>query len=145
MHIEIYTDGGCEPNPGFGAWAAVIIRGGKITKISGVQENTTNNRMELIAALNALRALGEPARVTVYTDSKYLQQGMTRWLSQWMERDWVTVAGSPVKNADIWRELYFVSTRHQITWRWVRGHADNEWNNMANDLVEELLSEELSI
>lgn len=143
--VDIYTDGGCEPNPGFGAWAAVICVGSKQTKLRGIDEETTNNRMELTAAIKALKALDEPSRITLYTDSDYVRRGMTDWIHRWIENDWYTASGNPVKNADLWRELYFVSARHRITWVWVRGHADNKMNNMVHDMVEELLEEEMSI
>lgn len=126
--VTIYTDGACDPNPGPGGWAA-LLRFGKVSKeISGSEENTTNNRMELTAAVRSFQALNRPCQVDIYTDSEYLQKGINEWLPNWKKRGWKRKGGA-LKNVDLWQELDQATQPHQITWHWVRGHAgvpDNE-------------------
>ncbi len=128
--VVIHSDGACRGNPGPGGWAAVIRYGAATKEISGGEPETTNNRMELTAAIEALRALARPGLdVEFYTDSAYLRSGITAWLPAWKARGWRTADNRPVKNADLWRELDGLASRHNITWHWVRGHngtADNE-------------------
>lgn len=133
--VEIYTDGGCDPNPGPGGWGAILISGRHNKEISGSEAHTTNNRMELTAAIEALRLLQRPCKVTLYTDSTYLRNGMTRWMSRWQARDWVKSDGTPVENADLWRALLNAQEIHEVDWHWVRGHQGNRWNERADQLA----------
>lgn len=135
--VEIYTDGGCDPNPGPGGWGAVLLYGDHTKEISGACAETTNNRMELTAALSALRALRRPCKVTLYTDSQYLWRGITEWLPSWREGDWRTSSGDAVENQDLWRELAAEVRRHRVEWRWVKGHAGNPLNERADTLATE--------
>jgi ribonuclease HI len=127
--VTIHTDGGCEGNPGPGGWAAVLSFGAHVRELSGGDPATTNNRMELLAAIRALQALKEPCAVTLHTDSEYLRHGITQWLSQWKRNGWRTADRKPVKNDDLWKELDEAASRHRIEWQWLKGHAghiDNE-------------------
>lgn len=134
--VTIYTDGGARPNPGGpGGWAALLISGGHQRELSGAEPVATNNRMELTAAIMALEALREPCQVTLYTDSQYLKNGITAWLPGWLERGWKTAARKPVKNQDLWQRLHQASRRHEIEWRWVRGHAGNPANQRVDRLA----------
>lgn len=134
--VTIYTDGGARPNPGGpGGWAALLISGGHQRELSGAEPVATNNRMELTAAIMALEALREPCQVTLYTDSQYLKNGITAWLPGWLERGWKTAARKPVKNQDLWQRLHQTSRRHEIEWRWVRGHAGNPANQRVDRLA----------
>lgn len=133
--VEIYTDGGSDPNPGPGGWGAILISGRRTKEISGAEANTTNNRMELTAAIEALRLLQRPCKVALYTDSTYLRNGMTRWMSRWQARDWVKSDGTPVENADLWRALLNAQEIHDVDWHWVRGHRGNQWNERADRLA----------
>jgi ribonuclease HI len=134
-HVTIYTDGACKGNPGAGGWAALLVHGTTEKELSGSEKETTNNRMELTAALMALKALKESCRVDLYTDSEYLQKGMKEWLPQWKARGWKKVA-----NAEIWQAIDIESALHDITWHWVRGHdghAENERvDKLASDAAE---------
>jgi ribonuclease HI len=132
--VIIYTDGGCDPNPGRGGWAAVMMQGNKIAEISGSDPDTTNNRMELTAAIRALKALKGPAQVTVYTDSQYLQKGIEEWMPGWLKKNWRGSNG-PVLNQDLWKELLEAEKPHEVTWQWVKGHSSNRFNARANWLV----------
>lgn len=135
--VEIYTDGACRGNPGPGGWGAVMISGKRFREISGGEPDTTNNRMELTAAIEALSALRRPCHVTLYTDSQYLRQGILQWLDNWKRNGWRTSAKKPVKNEDLWRQLDESASRHQVDWRWVRGHAGNAGNERADALANE--------
>lgn len=135
-NIVIYTDGGCDPNPGPGAWAALILQDGTKKEISGAEPQTTNNRMELSAAINALRSLSGPATVKIYTDSQYLQRGMEEWMPGWLRKNWRGSNG-PVLNQDLWKELLEVMKPHQVSWQWVKGHAGNVYNNRVDALVKQ--------
>ena len=132
--MTIYTDGGCDPNPGPGAWAALIIKDGTKKEISGSDLHTTNNRMELTAAIQALRSLKIPERVGLYTDSQYLQRGIEDWMPKWLAKNWRGSSG-PVANQDLWKELLAAIQPHQVTWQWVRGHAGNVYNTRVDWLV----------
>lgn len=132
----IYTDGACEGNPGVGAWAAIISSDAEGERaLSGGAPATTNNRMELTAAIEALRALSGRRTVLLYTDSEYLRNGITAWLANWKRRGWRTASRQPVKNADLWRELDALNERHDVSWHWVRGHAGNPQNERADRLA----------
>jgi len=132
--VVIYTDGGCDPNPGPGAWAALLIVDGTRTEISGTDPDTTNNRMELTAAIEALKSLIEPAKVIIYTDSQYLQRGIEEWIPKWLVKNWRGSNG-PVANQDLWKTLLTVIKPHQVRWEWVRGHAGNPLNSRVDYLV----------
>lgn len=138
--VTIYTDGGCAPNPGKGGWGAVLIAGEARREMSGGEPNTTNNRMELTAAVAALEALKRPCRVTLYTDSEYVQKGITAWLPQWKRNNWKR-KGGPVKNADLWQALDAAVQRHQIDWRWVKGHAGHPENERCDELASAAIAE----
>ena len=134
--VTIYTDGGAKPNPGGpGGWAALLIHRDRQRELSGAEPATTNNRMELTAAIMALEALSQPCDVTLYTDSQYLKNGITEWLPRWISRGWKTAARRPVKNQDLWRRLHEACQRHEIRWRWVRGHAGDAANRRVDRLA----------
>jgi len=136
--VVIYTDGGCDPNPGVGGWGAVLLYRGKERELSGGAPHTTNNRMELTAAVEALKALKRSCDVVLHTDSQYLQRGVTEWLERWKRRNWRGTAG-PVKNRDLWEELDGQLSQHRIKWRWVRGHAGNRYNERCDELAGEAI------
>ena len=131
MTVAIYTDGACRGNPGPGGWGAVLLHGARRRELRGASPETTNNRMELLAAIRALEVLKRPARVDLHTDSLYLRDGITRWLPAWKARGWRTAARKPVKNQDLWRALDAEAARHEVTWHWVRGHAGHAENERA--------------
>jgi ribonuclease HI len=133
--VEIWTDGGCKPNPGPGGWAAILCFRGVERELSGAEAATTNNRMELTAATMALAALKRPCRVVLHTDSEYVRNGVTRWHAGWVRRNWRNAAGDPVKNMDLWRRLLDAASAHQIEWRWVRGHSGDPMNERADVLA----------
>lgn len=132
--IVIYTDGACRGNPGPGGWGAVLQWRSNKKEIFGGEAATTNNRMELTAAVRALQALKRPSNVTLYTDSKYLENGITSWIRRWKANNWTTSARQPVKNVDLWRALDEAASRHAVEWRWVRGHSGNRGNERADAL-----------
>lgn len=132
----IYTDGGASPNPGPGGWAAVILDpAGGTEEIAGGAPSTTNNRMELMAAISALAHLGASSAVDLYTDSQYVRQGITSWLGRWRAQGWRRRDGGSVKNVDLWRRLEGLNRRHRVSWHWVKGHAGNEWNERVDALA----------
>ena len=135
--VEIWTDGGCRPNPGPGGWAAILKYKGKIRELSGAEADTTNNRMELTAAAEALTALSRPCKVVLHTDSQYLKDGITRWHTGWVRKNWRTAAGDPVKNMDLWRRILDAAKAHEIEWLWVRGHSGNPMNERVDVLATE--------
>ncbi|MBQ7150886.1 MAG: ribonuclease HI [Synergistaceae bacterium] len=137
-HVIIYTDGGAAPNPGKGGWAAILYSPlhDKRREIYGSEENTTNNRMELMAAIKALEALKTPCDVDLHTDSAYLQNAFVkRWLVKWQRNGWKNSSGSEVLNRDLWERLLKLTKIHEVSWHWVKGHADNELNNRCDELV----------
>jgi ribonuclease HI len=136
--VRIYTDGGCEPNPGIGGWAAVLLFQGHVKELFGGEMDTTNNRMEMTAAIRALEALKRPCKVCLYTDSKYLKQGITEWLPNWKRRNWTRKEG-PLKNEDLWRRLDMLSSQHTVTWKWVQGHAGDQYNERCDALANEAI------
>ena len=134
-HVRIYTDGGSKPNPGPGGWAALLLFGEHRKELSGGEPKTTNNRMELTAAIEALEALRQPCEVDLYTDSTYLKNGITRWLYGWVKNGWQTASRQPVKNQDLWRRLHEATQRHDITWHWLKSHAGDEHNERVDELA----------
>ncbi len=134
-HIEIYTDGACSRNPGPGGWGVVLIHPQKTLELSGGDPDTTNNRMELTAAIEALRALKRPCVVDFHTDSQYLRQGITTWMPAWKRKGWRKADGEPVLNVDLWQTLDELRSQHDIRWHWVRGHAGNTYNERADELA----------
>jgi len=135
-HVIIHTDGACKGNPGPGGWGAVLRAGGGHEKeLWGGEPNTTNNRMELMAAIMALEALKRPCKVELHTDSKYVMQGITEWMRGWKARGWLTADKKPVKNAELWQRLDAARLRHDVKWWWVKGHAGHELNERADQLA----------
>jgi ribonuclease HI len=133
--VVIYTDGACSGNPGPGGWGAVLQGADREKELHGGDAQTTNNRMELMAAIQALEALRGPATVTLYTDSKYLLDGITKWIHGWQRNGWLTSAKKPVKNDDLWRRLTAAINTHEIDWKWVKGHAGDPGNEQADELA----------
>jgi ribonuclease HI len=133
--VEIYTDGACRGNPGPGGWAALLVAGKERKEVSGAESLTTNNRMELMAAIGGLGALKRRCAVKLYTDSKYVLQGITEWLPNWKARGWLTSAREPVKNQDLWQLLDAAVSGHDIEWHWVKGHSGHEGNEYVDQLA----------
>ena len=133
--VEVFTDGGCRGNPGPGGWGAVLRFGGHERELRGSEESTTNNRMELLAAISALEAMTEPCVVVLTTDSTYVKDGITGWIRNWKANGWKTAAKKPVKNKDLWERLDAECLRHQVDWRWVKGHAGHPENERADGLA----------
>jgi len=133
--VEIFTDGACSGNPGPGGWGVLLVSRGRERELCGGEPATTNNRMELTAAIRALDALKKPCRVALYTDSQYVRKGITEWLPQWIARGWKTAGRKPVKNQDLWERLVDSATRHEIEWHWVRGHTGHPENERADELA----------
>ncbi len=134
-HIEIFTDGACRGNPGPGGWGALLRYNGIERDLFGGELETTNNRMELSAAIEALKALKEPCKVSLTTDSVYVRSGITEWMDRWKKRNWKTAAKKPVKNVDLWRALDEQNQRHQVEWHWVKGHSGHRENEIADQLA----------
>jgi ribonuclease HI len=133
--VDIFSDGACKGNPGIGGWGVLLRAKGKERELCGGEAHTTNNRMELMAAIAALETLTRPCKVRLHTDSKYVLQGITEWLPGWKQRGWKTASKQPVKNEDLWRRLDDAVTRHHIEWVWVKGHAGHEGNERADALA----------
>ena len=133
--IEIYTDGACKGNPGPGGWGALLLAGEHKKEIFGGERETTNNRMELQAAIEALSALKKPSEVTLHTDSQYLRKGILEWIHNWKRKGWKTSANKPVKNADLWQQLDALVATHTVEWRWVKGHSGHPGNERADALA----------
>ena len=133
--IKIYTDGSCLGNPGNGGWAAIINDQDKITKISGNKKNTTNNQMELMAAIEALKKIPTEQEVQLYTDSKYVKMGITEWIKKWSQNNWKTSSKQKVKNLELWKELNIISKKHKIKWFWVKSHAGDPFNEEVDVLA----------
>ncbi len=132
--VEIYTDGACKGNPGPGGWGVLLRWNGKEKELWGGEPQTTNNRMELMAAIMALETLKRPCRIILHTDSRYVQNGIDSWIDGWKKKGWKTAAKKPVKNQDLWQRLDKARERHQVDWRWVKGHAGHEGNERADAL-----------
>ncbi len=135
--VEVWTDGGCRPNPGPGGWAAILRSGAAERELSGAEAATTNNRMELTAAIEALEALKRPCRVLLHTDSEYLRNGISRWIHGWVRNNWRNAARDPVANMELWQRLLAAAKPHQVEWKWVRGHAGDAMNERADRLATE--------
>jgi len=135
--VVIYTDGACSGNPGPGGWGAILISGTHRKELSGGEASTTNNRMELMAAIFALEALKKPSQVELHTDSIYLRDGITKWVHGWRRNGWKTADKKPVKNAELWQRLIAAQARHNVDWRWVKGHSDHVENDRADELARE--------
>jgi ribonuclease HI len=133
--ITIYTDGACKGNPGVGGWGALLVAGNKEKELFGGEKETTNNRMELMAVIQALNALKRPCAITLYIDSQYVLKGMTEWIHGWKAKGWKTAAKAPVKNVDLWQALDAACAIHQIDWVWVKGHAGDAGNERADQLA----------
>lgn len=133
--VEIFTDGACKGNPGVGGWGALLRMKGKERELCGGEAHTTNNRMELLAAISALEALTRQCQVRLHTDSKYVQQGISEWVHNWKKRGWKTADKKPVKNEDLWRRLDALAEQHHIEWIWVKGHAGHDGNERADQLA----------
>jgi len=133
--VEIWTDGGCKPNPGPGGWGAILRFGAHERELTGAEPATTNNRMELTAAAAALEALKKPCRVVIHTDSEYVRNGVTRWVHGWVRNNWRNAAREPVANYELWQRLLAAAKPHNIDWRWVRGHAGDPMNERADKLA----------
>lgn len=133
--VEMYTDGACRGNPGPGGWGVLLLCRGQEKTLSGFEQDTTNNRMELLAPIRGLSALKGPCQVDLYTDSKYVQQGMTQWLKTWRANGWKTAGKKPVKNQDLWQQLEALSLVHTLNWHWVKGHSNNPGNERADQLA----------
>ena len=142
-NVTIWTDGACRRNPGPGGWAAILIKDHHERELAGAESDTTNNRMELTAAIRGLEALKRPCRLRLYTDSEYLKRGITEWLDDWKRRGWKTASKKPVKNLDLWQQIEALAVKHDIEWHWVRAHSgipENERvDQLANRAIDELL------
>ncbi len=133
--ISAYTDGACRGNPGPGGWGTLLRCEGKEKEFWGGELQTTNNRMELMAAIQALENITSPSQVEITTDSQYVMKGITEWLPNWIKRNWMTAAKKPVKNADLWKQLQTATLKHEVSWKWVRGHQGHEGNERADQLA----------
>ncbi len=139
--VEIWTDGACSGNPGPGGWGALLKFGDRRKEICGGEPDTTNNRMELMGAIEALNALKGAQTVVLHTDSSYVKQGITTWITNWQKKNWRTAGGAPVKNVDLWKALLEAAARHEVEWRWVKGHAGDPGNERADELARRGLEE----
>ena len=135
MKLKIYTDGACSGNPGKGGWAAIILDDSNQSSISGGESNTTHNRMELMAPIMALKKVRKKSEITIFTDSKYVKDGITDWIKKWKVNNWKSSNKKPVKNKDLWIKLDNVCLKHKVTWKWVKAHADNKYNNLVDELA----------
>jgi len=142
--VEVFTDGACRGNPGPGGWGALLRTRGHEKRLSGATAETTNNRMELTAAIEALRALKRPCVVELTTDSQYVRQGITSWITNWKRRGWKTSDRKPVKNVDLWQALDLEAARHEVSWHWVRGHSGHPENELADQLANEAIDRMLA-
>lgn len=139
--LTIYTDGACSGNPGPGGWGALLVFRDRERELTGSEPHTTNNRMELMAAISALEALKRPCTVDLHTDSQYVRNGITSWIAGWKRKGWRTADNKPVKNEDLWKRLDTARERHEVTWHWVKGHADDVGNNRVDGLARRAIEE----
>lgn len=143
-NVEVFTDGACRGNPGPGGWGALLRFNGVEKTLKGAEPETTNNRMELMAAIQALEALTRPCVVELTTDSQYVRQGITEWMPNWKKRGWKTAARKPVKNVDLWQRLEQAAQQHTVSWHWVRGHTGHPENELADELANQAIDEMLA-
>ena len=137
MKYKIYTDGACSGNPGPGGWAAIIIDNNKVKDMfSGSEKNTTNNQMELLAPIKAIQKFKKKSEISIFTDSTYVRDGITVWIKQWEKNGWKTASKRPVKNKELWKKLKNLSSKHSIKWIWVKGHAQDKYNNLVDELAQ---------
>jgi len=141
--IQIYTDGACRGNPGIGGWGALLTFKDHKKELWGGEAETTNNRMEMMAVIEALKALKQPSKVRMTTDSQYVLKGITEWMDNWKKRNWKTAAKKPVKNADLWREMDCLLQQHEVEWEWVKGHSGHPGNEMADQLANRGIDDQL--
>jgi ribonuclease HI len=141
IETEIFTDGACRGNPGPGGWGVLLRFNGHVKTLYGAEAETTNNRMELMAAIKGLESLTRPCKVRLTTDSQYVMKGIQEWIGNWKRRDWKTAARKPVKNVDLWQRLDKIATEHEIQWRWVRGHSGHPENEQADALANKAIDE----
>jgi ribonuclease HI len=139
--VVIHTDGACSGNPGPGGWGAILQSGAHVKELKGGEAHTTNNRMELMAAISALETLKMPCRVDLYTDSQYVRNGITSWIRGWKKNGWRTADKKPVKNVDLWQRLDTALARHEVSWHWVKGHAGHDMNERADELARSAIAE----
>lgn len=142
--IKVYTDGACRGNPGPGGWGALLVYEGNEKTLKGSESNTTNNRMELLAAIEAIRSIKEPCEIELTTDSQYVRKGITEWIAGWKRRGWMTAAKKPVKNKDLWLALDEEVASHSVEWHWVKGHSGHPENERADELANEAIDEMLA-
>ena len=135
MKLKVYTDGACSGNPGKGGWAAVILDGKSQTSISGSENKTTNNRMELMAPIMALKKIKNKSEIIIYTDSRYVKDGITEWIKKWKLNNWKSSNKKTVKNKDLWVKLDNSCKKHNVSWKWVKAHAENKYNNLVDELA----------
>ena len=140
-HVVIHTDGGCSPNPGVGGWGAILESGGHKKELKGGEISSTNNRMELMAAISGLESLKYPSVVDIHTDSQYVRDGITKWINNWKRNGWRTASKEPVKNVDLWKRLDAALHTHKVRWHWVKGHAGHDLNERADELACEAIAE----
>ena len=137
MKYKIYTDGACSGNPGPGGWAAIIIENNKVKDMfSGSEKNTTNNQMELLAPIKAIQKFKKKSEISIFTDSTYVRDGITIWIKKWEQNGWKTASKKPVKNKELWKKLKNLSSKHSIKWIWVKGHAQDKYNNLVDELAQ---------
>ena len=137
MKYKIYTDGACSGNPGPGGWAAIILYNNEIKEMfSGSEKNTTNNQMELLASIKAIQKFKKKSEILIFTDSTYVRDGITTWVKKWEKNGWKTALKKPVKNKDLWKKLKNLSSKHSIKWVWVKGHAQDKYNNLVDELAQ---------
>nr|Q31H49.1 RecName: Full=Ribonuclease H; Short=RNase H [Hydrogenovibrio crunogenus XCL-2] len=141
QEVELFTDGGCRGNPGPGGWGALLRFGGVEKELKGAELDTTNNRMELTAAIEGLKALKRPCKVTLTTDSQYVKNGITQWMTNWKKNNWKTAAKKPVKNKDLWQALDEALQPHDVTWAWVKGHSGHDENERVDELANQAMDE----
>lgn len=143
--VEIFTDGACKGNPGVGGWGALLRHADKEKGLCGGEKHTTNNRMELMAAIKGLEALKEPCQVVLTTDSQYVRQGITSWLSKWKRNGWKASGNKPVKNQDLWQRLDILAEKHDMQWKWVKGHSGHRENELADELANKGVEQVLGV
>ena len=137
MKYKIYTDGACSGNPGPGGWAAIIIANNEVKDMfSGSEKNTTNNQMELVAPIKAIQKLKKKSEISIFTDSTYVRDGITTWIKKWEKNGWKTASKKPVKNKDLWKKLKNLSSKHSVKWIWVKGHSQDKYNNLVDELAQ---------